>query len=49
MVTTLYDKLDILGDSSTACEEIFCNVMASAFFSTGHVARGPAYYIWFVN
>ena len=47
MAMTPYDKLDLLGNTSAVCEEIFCDVVASAFLPTGNVTRGSSYYTWF--
>ena len=49
MVMTQYDKLDILGNTSATREEIFCDVVASAFLPTRNVTRCPTYYIWFAS
>ena len=47
MAMTPYDKLDLLGNTSAVCEEIFCDVVASAFLPTGNVTRCSSYYTWF--
>jgi len=49
MVMTPYDELVVLGDTTTTREEIFCDVVASAFLPTRNVTRGPTYYIWFTS
>ena len=42
MVMTPYDELVVLGDTTTTREEIFCDVVASAFFPTRSIIRGTA-------
>ena len=39
MVMTPYDELVVLGDTTTTREEIFCDVVASAFLPTRNVTR----------
>jgi hypothetical protein len=46
---TQYDKLDILGNTSTTREEIFRDDVASAFLPARNVARCPSNHIWFVS
>ena len=47
MAMTPYDKLDILGNTSAVREEIFCDVVASAFLPTRNVTRCSSNHTWF--
>ena len=46
MATIPYDKLDILGDTSTVCEKIFHHSVASALFPTRSAIRSASYDTW---
>ena len=43
---TQYDKLDILGDTSATREEVFPDVVASAFLSARNFTRSASYDTW---
>ena len=47
MVMTPYDELVVLGDTTTTREEIFCDVVASAFLPTRNVTRCAPNNTWF--
>ena len=41
---TQYDKLDILGDTSTTCEKVFYHIVVSAFLPARSITRSPSNY-----